>query len=84
MLVINPEWVDVKYFDGFDLIEVDRSEPAAANVLRIGEHLICAAEHPRTRKRLDARGLQIITVPAGELAKAEGGVTCGSLILRVA
>jgi dimethylargininase len=84
VLVINPDWVDVKYFDGFDLIEVDPSEPAAANVLRIGEHLICAAEHPRTRKRLDARGLQTVTVPAGELAKAEGGVTCCSLILSFA
>ena len=84
VLVVNPDWVDVKYFEGFDLIEVDPSEPAAANVLRIGEHLICAAEYPRTRKLLDARGLHTATVPAGELAKAEGGVTCCSLILRFA
>jgi dimethylargininase len=84
LLLINPDWVDVKYFDGFDLIEVDPSEPAAANVLRIGDHLICAAEHPRTRKRLDARGLQTVTVPAGELAKAEGGVTCCSVLLSLA
>jgi dimethylargininase len=81
-LAINPEWVDVSHFDGFELIEVDPSEPAAGNVLRIGEHLLCAAEHPKTRRRLEAHGLVTLSVPAGELAKAEGGVTCCSVLLR--
>jgi dimethylargininase len=84
ILVVNPAWVDTKYFDGFDLIEVDPSEPAAANVLRLGDSVICAAEHPKTRARIEARGLVIEPVPADELAKAEGGVTCCSVILRVA
>src|SRR5450759_177087 len=82
-LVINPEWVDVSLFDGFELIEVDPSEPAAANVLRIGTHVICAEEHPRTRARLEARGLVTQSVPAGELAKAEGGITCCSVLVAV-
>jgi dimethylargininase len=82
-LVINPECVDVGLFDGFELIEVDPSEPAAANVLRIGTHVICAEEHPRTRARLEARGLVTQSVPAGELAKAEGGITCCSVLVAV-
>ena len=82
-LLINPDWVDRAYFDGFELIEVDPSEPAAANVLRLGERLICAGEHPKTRQRLSARGFVTQPVPAGELAKAEGGVTCCSVILAV-
>jgi len=84
VLVVNPGWVDVGYFAEFDLIEVDPSEPAAANVLRIGDAVICAAEHPKTCRRLENRGLVTHSVPAGELAKAEGGVTCCSLLLRVA
>ena len=83
LLVVNREWVDVGYFDGFDLIEVDPSEPAAANVLMIGGSIICAAEHPKTRARLEARGFVTQPVPAGELAKAEGGVTCCSIILSI-
>jgi dimethylargininase len=83
LLLVNPDWIDVKYFDGFDLIEVHPSEPAAANVLRIGEHLVCAAEYPRTRELLEARGIETVAVPAAELAKAEGGVTCCSVLLRV-
>jgi dimethylargininase len=83
LLLINPDWVDAQYFDGFELAAVDPSEPAAANVLRIGAHVICAAEHPRTRALLASRGIATTTVPAGELAKAEGGVTCCSVVLRV-
>jgi dimethylargininase len=84
LLVINPAWVDPTHFEGFDLIEVDPSEPAAANVLLIGDAVICAAEHQKLRRRLEDRGLVTHSVPAGELAKAEGGVTCCSLIFRVA
>jgi len=83
-VVINPAWVDVGYFEGFDLIEVDPSEPAAANVLCVGSSLICADDYPQTRQRLEQRGFVTRSVPAGELAKAEGGVTCCSVILRVA
>jgi dimethylargininase len=82
-LLINPDWVDRGHFDDFELIEVDPSEPAAANVLRVGERVICAAEHPKTRQRLSARGLATQPVPADELAKAEGGVTCCSVIVSV-
>lgn len=81
-LLINPSWVDRASVRGFDLIEVDPAEPAAANVLAINGYVICAEEHPRTRARLEARGFAMLPVPAGELAKAEGGVTCCSVILR--
>ena len=80
-LLINPAWVDAAFFDGFDLIEVDPAEPAAANVLRIGGTVICAEAHARTRRRLETRGFITASVPAGELAKAEGGLTCCSLVL---
>jgi dimethylargininase len=83
LLVVNPGWIDSSVFEGFELIAVDPSEPAAANVLRLGERVICAEEHPKTRERLSARGLVTQPVPAGELAKAEGGVTCCSVILSV-
>jgi dimethylargininase len=83
MLVINPAWIDRSYFDGFELLDVDPSEAAAANVLTIGGSIICAAEYPKTRARLEARGFVTQPVPAGELAKAEGGVTCCSIILSI-
>jgi len=83
LLLINPQWIDPAPFAGFDLVEVDPAEPAAANVLRIGATVICAAEFPPTRRRIEAKGLITAFVPAGELAKAEGGVTCCSVLVTI-
>lgn len=80
-LLINREWTDAAVFAGFRLIDVDPAEPFAGNALRVRETLIHAGECPRTRKRLEAAGFRVRPVPASELAKAEGGVTCCSLIL---
>jgi dimethylargininase len=80
-LLINREWTDASRFAGFELIDVDPSEPFAANVLRIGDAVVCPREFPRTIGRLKRRGLYVHPVDAGELAKAEGGVTCCSLII---
>jgi dimethylargininase len=37
---------------------------------------------PRTRLRLEERGFNVATVDVGEIAKAEGAVTCCSLIFK--
>jgi dimethylargininase len=81
-LLINREWVDASRFRSFALIDVDPTEPFAANALPIGGIVILPMEFERTAARLRAHGLRVCAVPASELAKAEGGVTCCSLILR--
>jgi dimethylargininase len=80
-LLINTAWIDSAPFGRFRLTEVDPAEPFAANVLRVGETIVCARAWPRTRARIEAAGLRAITVDVSELAKAEAGVTCCSLIL---
>ena len=77
-LLCNPDWIDP--IAGFDMIAVDPSEPVAANVLRLGDTVIMAAEHPRTREILEQRGYRTAVVRVGELMKAEAGVTCCSVI----
>ena len=64
----------------FDLIDVDPREEDGANVLRVGAELLYSAAFPRTRERLESRGLSVATVDVSEIAKAEGAVTCCSLI----
>ena len=81
-LLINKNWVDTSYFKNFEQIEVDPSEPFAANCLPIREVIIFPGEFPKTRARLEARGCKVRTVDVSELAKAEGAVTCCSLILE--
>ncbi|MEO8217714.1 MAG: arginine deiminase family protein [Acidobacteriota bacterium] len=81
VLLLNPDWVDARQFGAIDSIEVDAEEPGAGNALRIGDSVVCAAEFPRTVGKVERSGLAVRVVEAGELAKAEGGLTCGSLIV---
>jgi dimethylargininase len=82
VMLINPAWIDTAHFDGFDVIEVDPAEPFAANVLHVGATTLCAAAFPHTRERLESRGITTRAIDVSELAKAEGGLTCCSLLLR--
>ena len=81
-VLLNPEWVDARAFDAFERIEVEPGEAWAANALAVGESVVYAAAFPRTRERLVRRGLDVREVEVSELAKAEGGVTCCSLVLE--
>ena len=80
-LLINPNWVDPSNFPGFDLIKVDASEPFAANCLPVRGKIVYPTTFPKTRKLLEDRGYTIAAVDLSELAKAEGAVTCCSLII---
>lgn len=80
VLVMNPEWLDAGPFAAFDRINVAPGEPFAANALRVGDLVIYPTAFPRTRDRLTRRGVELIEVDVSELAKAEGGVTCCSLL----
>lgn len=81
-LLINPVWISPSFFPGFELVEIDPGEPDAANVVRIGPTYLLAEGFPRTLERLQRYGLDVTTVPCDELAKAEGAVTCCSLIFH--
>lgn len=81
-LLIQPRWIEKDAFSAFELIEVDVTEAYAANVLRIGERVIYPSAFPRTAERLAAQGIEICLVDADELAKAEGAVTCCSLVFE--
>lgn len=81
-LLINRAWTRADAFHDFDLLDVHPYEPFGANVLRVGGELIYPAEFPRTLERIERRGFKPHLVPAGELAKAEGGVTCCSLVFE--
>jgi dimethylargininase len=82
LLLVNPAWVDPARFEGLGALAVDRDEPQAANALAVGPTVVHPVHHCATRARLEARGLRVIPVDVTELAKAEAGVTCCSLLFR--
>ena len=81
ILLVNPRWIDPAVFGAWRLVEVDSQEPYAANALLLGEVVVYPSAYTRTAARLERLGLSLYRVDASELAKAEGGVTCCSLIL---
>ena len=81
-LLINPDWVAKSAFPGFGFIDVDPQEPTAANILMVGEQVIYQPAFPHTLERLQAAGLQPLLVDASELGKAEGALTCCSLLFH--
>jgi len=82
-LLINPDWVDSAAFGDYELIDVDKEEAHAANALLVGQSVIYPPSFPRTTDNLVARGINVTAVDLSELQKAEGAVTCCSLIFRM-
>ena len=84
LVLANSEWIDTSAFAGCAIVDVDPLEPMAANALRLDDRIIYPTAFPRTAERIAGRGLQLALVDASELAKAEGAVTCCSLIMKTA
>jgi dimethylargininase len=79
-VVLNPEWVDRSAFAAWDIVEVDPGEPFGANVLRVNGTVFASPAFPRTNARL---GIDVTELDCSELEKAEGALTCGSVIFVV-
>jgi len=82
LLLVNPACVSTADFPGCDWLFVDRMEPDAANALRVADTIVYSAQFPRTLAQLLERGLRVAAIDYSELAKAEGAVTCCSLIFE--
>jgi len=80
--LINRRWIEAEVFSSFKLIDVDPSEPGAANALLVGNTVVYPLEFERTAELIAGAGIDIVTVDVSELAKAEGGVTCCSIIFE--
>jgi dimethylargininase len=80
-LLINGDWVDRGHWPGLRCVEVHPEEPHAANALWIGDAVVHASSGPRTRDRLAAAGMRVVQVDVSEMEKAEGAVTCCSVLV---
>jgi dimethylargininase len=80
-LLVNPAWLDVPALRGFELVHVPDEEPWAANIALVDSSVCIAADQVRTADRIREFGFKVRTIDLSEFAKAEGGVTCLSLLL---
>ena len=76
LIVIDTRTIDPAIFD-MRYIEVPA---AAANMLRVKDTVFCPTPGEPVVARLEEEGLNVLVLDNSELAKAEGGLTCCSLI----
>ena len=81
-LLANRARFETTAFAGFQWIDVEASEPHAANALALGGTVIFPASFPRTRARIESDGFHVTPLDISELQKAESGLTCSSLIFK--
>jgi dimethylargininase len=79
-LLVNPAWIPEGVLDDFDCVPVPVEDPWGANVAVVNGIVCAATEHEATLDRLSLMGYVIRATPLSEFAKAEGAVTCMSLI----
>ena len=77
---MNRDWIDVSPLPADRLVQVPANEPWAGDVLVIGDSIIASDAFPATIALLQSAGWRVIPVSVSEFAKAEGGVTCLSLV----
>lgn len=81
-LLVNPAWLDESALAGFTRVAIPRGEPFAADFAVVNGTIIVSESNPRTADMLRAQGFVVRATPLTEFEKAEGGVTCLSIIFR--
>ncbi len=78
-IVAMREIADHPAFRGYDVITVDGQENYAANLLRINECVIVAANFPKTAKTVADLGHTVVPLDMSEFRKMDGSLSCLSL-----
>jgi len=63
-----------------DIIRIPAEETYAANAVAVGSHVIVADGFPQTLDALSTAGFTVHAVPTSEVRKADGSLTCQSLL----
>ncbi len=84
IVLVNPDWVDTAPFqaEGFRVLAVPKEESWAANILRIDGQVMVSDGNPATARIVAGLGYHVRFMNIRELAKAEGSLTCLSIIFR--
>ena len=79
-VLIHRPWIDAAAFTGLRLLDAPQGEQWGANVLVIGNTAVVADGFPRTAELIASIGRVVRVLDNSEIRKAEGALTCCSLI----
>ena len=80
-IILDRSKVNAAVFRKFEIIYVLPSESYSANCLIVGNYAIAPQGYPKLAAKIRECGFQLIQTPMSEFEKADGGVTCLSLII---
>ena len=80
LLILDPLRIDASNLKHFDWIEVTENESYAANCLTLGNFVLMPTGFPKISEKIRAHGLETKELEMSEFEKADGAVTCLSLI----
>ena len=81
-VLLNSRWLDAEVFKGLRRLYVSDDEPWAANTIRVKDCVCLEAGAPRTIDLVQPYARTINTLNISEFRKAEGSLSCLSLIFR--
>ena len=81
-LFLDPRRVDVTQFREVEYLAVPPDEWPATNVITVNGTIVMASGNPQTKEMLTGAGREVRAVDISEFSKAEGAVSCKSILLR--
>lgn len=81
ILIADPARIDLSRFQEFEILSLAAQDGYAANCLAVGDRVILPAGFPRVERALSGHGFTPVPVDMSEFEKADGGVTCLSLLV---
>ena len=82
VLVLDPSSVDTSPLHEFKWIEASKSNPFAANCLAIGRTVLISKGSNEIANKIHQEGFKTTQLDISEFEKADGGLTCLSLIFK--
>jgi dimethylargininase len=83
-VLLNPRWLDASAFKNLRQLHVCEEEPWAANTVRVGDAVCLEEGAPRTLELVEPFVGSVDTLDISEFRKAEGSLSCLSLIFKEA
>lgn len=80
-MLLSPTDVDPLIFKEYSIIEVPASERYCADALIVNNTVLIPEGYPQTEKRIKDHGFELITLDTSEIKKADGALTCMSVVL---
>ncbi len=81
-ILCNAQWVNPDQFPGFTVVTTEPGEDFGGNGVRVGDKFLYPRAFPKTAKKLEQAGIELHRVDMDELGKAEGSLTCCSLVFN--